>query len=74
MELLTVVWMVFSSAGMANTVPAWSAMNYDDLTTTDTPALCDKNDLDYYIEKYQDMESCYRYVVTKFTYGLTDGP
>ena len=27
---------------------------------TDPPALCDKNDLEYYIDKYQDMESCYR--------------
>lgn len=60
MELLAVVWMVISSAGMANTVPAWSAVDYHDLTTTDTPALCDKNDLEYYIEKYEDMESCYR--------------
>lgn len=34
MELLAVVWMVISSAGMANTVPAWSAVDYHDLTTT----------------------------------------
>ena len=61
MELLAVVWAVISSAGMANTVPAWSAMDYDDFTTKDPPTLCDKNDLEYYIDKYQDMESCYRY-------------
>ena len=34
MELLAVVWTVISSAGIANTVPAWSSMDYDDLTTT----------------------------------------
>ena len=42
-------------------------MKHGLLRTTDTPALCDKNDLEYYIEKYKDMESCYRSVVTKHT-------
>ena len=42
-------------------------MKHEFRHTTDTPTLCDKNDLEYYIDKYQDMESCYRSVATKCT-------